>query len=263
MDSQKVEIRLDRTVQTKDKVIVGINEIPFPTAVYFFESKRLILNKRAYECLGLKQGESFDFESWKSQNTNFTDLIIKGGLDIMSNHRTHIIIPNGKHEIMDFSMTHVRNIYLGNIYIINFTKSQEKYSISSISSLYNIKDELSKLKPYLNRAGRNMVDSLLKNHFKDENQQLTLEDIVYYKKELLKIQRAFPSLSHREVILCGLLVNEMETKDIASITNRSIDSVFVTIHRINRKLNLNSKKDLIESLKEAVLNDATINEYED
>ena len=55
----------------------------------------------------------------------------------------------------------------------------------------------------------------------------------------------------------------METKDIASITNRSIDSVFVTIHRINRKLNLNSKKDLIESLKEAVLNDATINEYED
>ena len=98
---------------------------------------------------------------------NFTDLIIKGGLDIISNQRTHIILPNGKHEIMDFSMTHVRNIYLGNIYIINFTKSQEKYSISSISSLYNIKDELSKLKPYLNRAGRNMVDSLLKNHFKN------------------------------------------------------------------------------------------------
>lgn len=46
----------------------------------------------------------------------------------------------------------------------------------------------------------------------------------------------------------------METKDIASITNRSIDSVFVTIHRINKKLNLVNKKDLTETLKEVVYN---------
>ena len=191
-------------------------------------------------------------ESWKSKNSSFIDIISNSKENIISNQKAHIVLPNGKHEIMSFSMTHVENLYLGNIYIINFTKSAEKYTVSSISSLYNIQNEISQLKPYLNRAGRNKMDSLMKNHFRDESQQLTLDDIVYYKKELRKIQLAFPSLSHREVILCGLLVNDMETKNIASITNRTVDSVFVTIHRINKKLNFLNKKDLMDNLKEVV-----------
>ena len=191
-------------------------------------------------------------ESWKSKNNSFIDIISNSKENIISNQKAHIVLPNGKHEIMSFSMTHVENLYLGNIYIINFTKSTEKYTVSSISSLYNIQNEISQLKPYLNRAGRNKMDSLMKNHFRDESQQLTLDDIVYYKKELRKIQLAFPSLSHREVILCGLLVNDMETKNIASITNRTVDSVFVTIHRINKKLNFLNKKDLMDNLKEVV-----------
>lgn len=108
-----------------------------------------------------------------------------------------------------------------------------------------------------------MVESLMKKYFRDENQQLTLDDIVYYKNEIREIQKAFPSLSHREVILCGLLINNMETKDIASITNRTIDSVFVTIHRINKKLNLTNKKDLIETLKEIVLKKSSMQMFEE
>jgi DNA-binding CsgD family transcriptional regulator len=100
-----------------------------------------------------------------------------------------------------------------------------------------------------------MLDSMMKKYFRDENQQLTLDDIVYYEKELRVIQKAFPTLSHREVILCGLLVNNMETKDIATITNRTLDSVFVTIHRINKKLNILNKKELLDTLKEVVNNE--------
>lgn len=254
MNSPNVEIQLDKFVQLKDKVIVGINEIPFPTVIYFRETKRVILNERAYECLGLKVGEPFNLDSWKEKNNNFTDIIRKDKVGIISNKKIHVILQNGKHEIMNFSMTHLNNFSLGNIYIINFTKALEKYSSTSISSLYNIQDDISKLKPYLDKAGKNIVESLMKKYFRTENQQLTIDDIVYYKMELYKIQEAFPILSHREVVLCGLLVNGMETKDIASITNRSIDSVFVTIHRINKKLNLVNKKDLTETLKEVVLN---------
>lgn len=254
MNFPKVEIWSNESVQSNHKVVVGINEIPFPTAMYFLESKRLILNRRAYECFGLKVGEAFDFDSWKDNNSNLIDTVINGGVDIFTNQKLHVILPNGNHEIMNISMTHINNLHLGNIYIINFTKAVEKYSITSISSLYNIKDDILKLKPYLNRAGRNVVESFTKKFFKDENQQLTLDDIVYYKKELYEIQKAFPSLSYREVVLCGLLVNGMESKDIASITNRTIDSVFVTIHRINKKLNFESKKDLTETLKGIVLN---------
>lgn len=252
MNSPKVEIRLNKPVQSKEKIIIGINEIPFPTAIYFIETRKIILNKFGYKVLGLNDNEDFDLESWKSKNSSFIDIISNSKENIIYNQKAHIVLPNGKHEIMSFSMTHVENLYLGNIYIINFTKSTEKYTVSSISSLYNIQNEISQLKPYLDRAGKNKIDSLMKKHFRDESQQLTLDDIVYYKKELRKIQQAFPSLSHREVILCGLLVNDMETKNIASITNRTVDSIFVTIHRINKKLNFLNKKDLMDNLKEVV-----------
>ena len=252
MNSPKVEIRLNKPVQSKEKIIIGVNEIPFPTAIFFNETRKIILNKFGYKVLGLKDNEDFDLESWKSKNNSFIDIILNRKENIISNQKAHIVLPNGKHEIMIFSMTHVENSYLGNIYIINFTKSTEKYTVSSLSSLYNIQNEISQLKPYLNRAGKNKIDSLMKKHFRDESQQLTLDDIVYYKKELRKIQQAFPSLSHREVILCGLLVNDMETKNIALITNRTVDSIFVTIHRINKKLNFLNKKDLMDNLKEVV-----------
>ncbi len=255
MNSSKVELRLGRNIQSRDKIIVDVNEIPYPTAIFFVNSNEIILNSRAYETLGMKENEEFNLKAWKKMNPYFADIIKKEVKGIITNEKAHVILPNGKHEIMNYSLTHITNPFLGNIYIIHFTKASEKYSVASISSLYSIKEEITKLKPYLNRTGKSMLESLMKKYFRDENQQLTLDDIVYYEKELRVIQRAFPTLSHREVILCGLLVNNMETKDIATITNRTLDSVFVTIHRINKKLNILNKKELLDTLKDLVNND--------
>ena len=173
--------------------------------------------------------------------------------DIIVDEKAHVILFNGKHEIMNYSMTRIKSPVYGKISIIHFSKASEKYSVASISALYSIKDEVAKLKPYLNRTGKSMHEAIMKKYFREEsNQQLTLDDLVYYEKELRIIQKAYPLLSHREVILCGLLVNDMESKDIASITNRTLDSVFVTIHRINKKLDLLNKKHLVDTLKELI-----------
>ena len=173
--------------------------------------------------------------------------------DIVVDQKAHVILFNGKHEIMNYSLTRIKNPKLGKISIIHFSKASEKYSIASISSLYSIKDELAKLKPYLNRTGKLMHEAIMKKYFREEsNQQLTLDDLVYYEKELRIIQKAYPLLSHREVILCGLSVNDMESKDIASITNRALDSVFVTIHRINKKLDFENRKHLVDTLKDLI-----------
>ena len=34
MNSPKVELRLGRNIQSRDKIIVDINEIPYPTAIF-------------------------------------------------------------------------------------------------------------------------------------------------------------------------------------------------------------------------------------
>lgn len=253
MRTQKFEVGIDRRFQSKESIVVDINEIPYPTALFIPLNQEVVLNKRAYDTLGMKESEVFDVTTWKRINPYFEDNIKKITDDIIIDQKAHVILFNGKHEIMNYSMTRIHNSKLGKIAIIHFSKASEKYSVASISSLYSIKDEVAKLKPYLNRAGKSILDNLMKKYFREEdNQQLTLDDLVYYEKELKVIQKAFPLLSHREVILCGLLVNDMDSKDIATITNRTLDSVFVTIHRINKKLDFLNKKHLVDTLKELV-----------
>lgn len=253
MRTQRFQIGIDNKYQLEENIVVNIDEIPFATALFISNSSEVILNKRAYEILGMKENEVFDFTTWKRINPYLKDVVKKLDEDVVIDQKAHVILFNGKHEILNYSMTKIHNPKLGEISIIHFSKASEKYLVASISSLYSIRDEVAKLKPFLNRTGKTMLDSIMKKYFREEtNQQLTLDDLVYYEKELRIIQKAFPILSHREVILCGLLVNDMDSKDIASITNRTLDSVFVTIHRINKKLDLLNKKQLVDTLKELV-----------
>lgn len=253
MRTQRFQIGIDNKYQLEENIVVNIDEIPFATALFISNSSEVILNKRAYEILGMKENEVFDFTTWKRINPYLKDVVKKLDEDVVIDQKAHVILFNGKHEILNYSMTKIHNPKLGEISIIHFSKASEKYLVASISSLYSIRDEVAKLKPFLNRTGKTMLDNIMKKYFREEtNQQLTLDDLVYYEKELRIIQKAFPILSHREVILCGLLVNDMDSKDIASITNRTLDSVFVTIHRINKKLDLLNKKQLVDTLKELV-----------
>lgn len=178
MNSPKVELRLGRNIQSRDKIIVDINEIPYPTAIFFVSSNEVLLNKRAYATLGMKENEEFDLKAWRKMNPYFADIMKNEEMGVIINQKVHVILPYGKHEIMNYSLTHITNPFMGSIYIVHFTKASEKYSVASISSLYSIKEEVIKLKPYLNRTGKMMLDSLMKKYFRDENQQLTLDDIV-------------------------------------------------------------------------------------
>lgn len=249
MQTLKFEIGIGAG-QSIGPIVADINQIPYPTAVYVPSKEMVVLNRRAYDMLGMNEGDSFDLKTWKRINPYVWDSYAKLNHDVVSDQKIHIILLNGKHEIMNYSLSRIHCPPLGNVYIIHFSRASEKYSVASISSLYSVKEEVAKLKPYLNRTGKCLHEGLMKKYFREENHQLTLDDLVYYERELRIIQKAFPSLSHREVILCGLLVNDMDSKDIASITNRTPDSVFVTIHRINKKLDLLNKKQLVDKLKE-------------
>lgn len=257
MDSLKFQFRLVKKIKGNDLISMDIDQIPYPTIIYFPISQEVVLNKLAYQTLDIGENDNLDCEKWIEMNPFLQDEIKKSSsLDFINNGKLHLINLNGKHEIINFSFRKINTTSFGKIAFINFNKASEKYSAASISTLYSIIDEITKLKPFLNKTGRTMLEDILRKYFKKDNSQiLTLDDLVYYEKELSIIQKAYPLLSHREVILCGLLVNDMDSQDIATITNRSIDAVFVTIHRINRKLNFENKKQLISKLRELISND--------
>lgn len=258
MNSFNIKISFSRSLSNENQVIVDIDEIPYPTAIFLSNTKEIILNKKAADIFGIDEKEKLNLDKWVEKNPFLEEEFKKNAsVDCINDKKVHVVNLNGKHEIINYSLRKIENSSHGNITIIHFNKASEKYTAASISSLYSTMEEIIKLKPYLNKTGKKMLDDILnKYHKNDESQILTLDDLVYYEKELRIIQKAYPLLSHREVILCGLLVNDMDSQDIATITNRSLDAVFVTIHRINKKLNIENKKLLISKLRDLISNES-------
>ena len=229
---------------------IDIDDIPLATAIYILSVNEVILNKSAFELLGMKSNEAFDLTTWKKINPFMKDFVKKHVGESVTDQKIQVILFNGKQEILQYSLACISSPTLGIIYLVYFTKFSDKQSTASFSSLFSIKEELMRLKPYLNRTGKTMYRTLMKKYFEEESRQLTLDDLVSYEKELRIIQQTFPILSHREMILCSLLANDLDISDIALITNRTPESVSVTIHRINKKLDFMNRKELIDNLKE-------------
>src|SRR5690554_2171212 len=231
---------------------IDINDIQVGTAIYIFSTGEVILNKRAYELLGMKSNQVFDLTTWNKINPFMKDIVKKHGKDSVIEQRVQVFLFDGKQEILKYSLGTITTAALGRVYLVHFGKMYDSQSPSTTSSLSSIKEELAQLKPYLNRTGKAMHRRFMKHHFGEDNRQLTLDDLVYYERELRVIQQAFPLLTHREVILCCLLVSDFDISEIALITNRTPESVSVTIHRINKKLDFMNRKELIDNLKELV-----------
>lgn len=249
---RSLNIEIGDNQKPNGSLIVDINELPHPVAIYFADDETIVLNRFAKHALGLKEKMAFSLRDWLKINPYLRDLIRMNEQEVVLNQKTHIVLLNKKHFFVNYSYRCFTDLTFGKIFLINFSKASVKYSVSSISALYSIKADLLKLKPFLNKFGKKLFDSIIDKYFRVENQDLTIDDLVYYEKELRIFEKKLPMLTHREVILCGLLINYVDTKEISTITNRSLDSVFVTIHRINKKLNLQNKKELVHLL-EAIL----------
>lgn len=234
------------------KIEIDINDILVPTAIYVLSTDEVILNERAYEMLGMKSNQVFDLSTWKKINPFMNDIVKKHGKNRVNDQRLQVILFNGKQEILKYSLGSTVIPSFGKVYLIYFGKIHDNQLSTSNTLLSSLEDELIQLKPYLNRTGKTIYRNFMKRYFGVENRQLTLDDLVNYEKELRLIHQTYPLLTHREVILCCLLLNDFEISEIALFTNRTPESVSVTIHRINKKLDFMNRKELIDNLKELV-----------
>jgi hypothetical protein len=189
----------------------------------------------------MKENEIFDLATWKKMNPKLDDMIKKHEGDSVSDQKIHLNLINGKHELMNYSLASFSNSVFGKIYFILFSKVSEKQSGNSVSPLYTLKEEIIKLKPYLNRTGKVMYRTLMNKYFGEENQQLTLDDLVSYEKDFPIIQETHPLLTDRKVVLCCLLVNDFDILEIALITNRTPESVSASVLGMKENVVFNLK----------------------
>lgn len=237
-----------------NKISVNLDALPYPTVIYVVTQKDIYLNQHAYKCLGMKKTDRFDLNHWNKINPRTLEIAARIDKPIMMDQKVMITLFNGKKEIISFNLSLVRTISLGDIYFIHFSKASEKFSVTSLSSLYAIKDEIKKLNPYLNNTGKALLAEFMNKYYPDNQNELMFEDLVYYEKELQILQNAFPFLSNSEIIICSLLINDLDNNEIAELTKKSMNSMFVTIHRLNKKLGVENRHKLIMKLRSLVEN---------
>ncbi len=255
MNIPRLHIELVDNLLSKNMIATDINVIPHATLIYLSLTQEVGINDMARDILEISNNEDLYIIEWLKKNKHLLELKNEDDQITSRNRKISITLLNGKSINIVYRLTITKDDILGPVFFVTFHKEERKASIDSTYNLYTLKEEIGKLKSNLDNIGKEKLSEILKLYFDKENKQLSLDDLVNYEKELQAIQKAFPLLSRREVLLCGLLANEMELPDIAAVTNRSLNSVFVTVHRINRKLDIPNKTALQKVLQDIISND--------
>ncbi|NLX80953.1 MAG: hypothetical protein GXZ03_05265 [Proteiniphilum sp.] len=253
MSTPKLNIQLSDNFLTKSVVDTDINILPFPLAMYLSLTHEVYINELAKDILEISEEKKLDARKLFNANTEIFNISKETIPQSISNKYAKLVLPNNKEIGIIYSYNTLQDNTLGTIYFITFTKKEIETPTDSVFSMSLVKDEISKLKDNLNNEGKSLLNDILKQYFNKDQKQLSLEDLVNYEKELQIIQKEFPVLSRREVLLCGLLVHDMDLGDIATMTNRSLNSIFVTIHRINKKTDISNKNELTKVLQKLIM----------
>jgi hypothetical protein len=139
-----------------------------------------------------------------------------------------------------------------NYILIQFTEShpQSQTNLIQLSQIY--RREAQRLKPYLNKPGKILLEEIIINNMPEEvtgnkptrNNQL---DVVG-EERIEQLTKMFPEFSNNELILCGYLSLKMSTDDISNLTGKTSNSLRVSFHRILKKTSFSSGKEFLRKL---------------
>jgi len=139
-----------------------------------------------------------------------------------------------------------------NFVLLQFSETSLQNQTLLTQLIKSFRQEIIRLKPYLNKPGKELLQQIIKDDVLEgvinnkSTQTIQLE--VVRDERITQLVRMFPELTNGELALCGFLSLRMSMDEIASVTSKTPNSLRVTFHRIVRKLNLNSGKELIKRL---------------
>jgi len=139
-----------------------------------------------------------------------------------------------------------------NFILVQFTEShaQSQAMLDQLSQAY--KREAQRLRPYLNKPGRNLLDEIILNDMLEE--VIANKFIRPAKPEVVSEERLdlltdmFPGFSNMELLLCGYLSLKMSIDDISNLTGKTPNSLRVTFHRILKKTTFANGKEFLRKL---------------
>ena len=122
--------------------------------------------------------------------------------------------------------------------------------LNELSQAY--KREVLRLKPYLNKPGKELLDQMIISNILDEvskNKPTRPDQVKVVGEDRIKLLTdKFPQLSNSEIVLCGYLSLKMSIDNIAYLIGKTPNCLRVAFHRILRKTTYKTGKEFLRVL---------------
>lgn len=152
-----------------------------------------------------------------------------------------------------------KNLQLEKITLVNELEYKNKelttnvmYLLKKNELIVNIIEKLKIAKLEFKPENRKIADDIIRelesSSTKDTWKEFELRFMDVHSDFYDKLNNLFPDLSPNELKLCAFLRLNMSTKEIASITYLSVNSINIARHRLRKKLNIEQEENLITYL---------------
>lgn len=152
-----------------------------------------------------------------------------------------------------------KNLQLEKITLVNELEYKNKelttnvmYLLKKNELIVNIIEKLKIAKLEFKPENRKIADDIIRelesSSTKDTWKEFELRFMDVHSDFYDKLNNLFPDLSPNELKLCAFLRLNMSTKEIASITYLSVNSINIARHRLRKKLNIDQEENLITYL---------------
>jgi DNA-binding CsgD family transcriptional regulator len=229
---------LSITTNTQEMMVM-LKSLPVSTIVFDSNAKIVDINQPALEFLKIKSIEDYGIKRWEALNDrNYIHLIIqklKSG-KIVRDKNFLLKCPDRKIISINYSacvLSGVKPVFIFQFFVV---------SKSIFSPLEHLNYTVHHANKNLNIICKGNSD--IKQVFADHEVKQPIFKRYLNEEVIQTVSRKYPSLSSCEVVICGLIVLNMSTAEIAIVTEKKVASVYTAIYRLFKKLGVNSRRKL-------------------
>ena len=139
-----------------------------------------------------------------------------------------------------------------NLILIQFQEKKINSQIYIHELSVAFRREAQRLKPYLNKPGKNILEEIIVNDSSEDiisnKSDKKNQIVIISEKRIKQLTDSFPEFSKNELYLCGYLSLKMTIDEIASLTGRTQNSLRVSFHRILKKTQFQNGKEFLRKL---------------
>ena len=227
------------------EMMVMLKSLPVCTTIFDKNGALIDINQLAIDFLQIKTID--DYKTKRLRILNDCDYLVsiihelKTGR-IIRNKIYQLKYPDSNFSVINFSACMLNGT--SDLFLFQFFELTATWD----EVLPKHKHKGSKVLQRINKIQENKHKLEIHKLFGDQAMKQQMFQNYLDEDKIDELSQKYPLLTYTELIVCGLIALKMSTDEIAMLTGRTINSIYVIKYRIFKKFDLNSCKELYQIL---------------